>query len=514
MNDQEYINGKKQVSLDEFLSFEPIDAISFDFLSQGEEADRTKLINEIYHKIFPWYDENSHAGDTLNTYRTAIKKFYGKYYPALDKSTQKEILEIIKENTFSDEDMIFELDYISDSGNPCKKICNNYQLGNFGIFPKLGGINPLRAKVPYNDYFDNILALLRKFYDDELDSETELEKAIHKNSDYFNQFSDIDDFIDKNYLIDFLGRDSEENVGILGLSEAQDFEQYVEAVTSIIDKRGCRIYKVLHDLEPNDGEPLDILDLEDDKSDNVEEIKKDTTISYLTSLEKTLSKLDVIEESYQQEIEPLAQKYNEIKDNFSIKLIIFSILSFFPLIIASSIIGMIFPFGQDIIFILCALLSLGGWGFALYAIISNIKNSAKRKIAKSSYNKMEKESRKKAELKIQKFYDSDEYKKYKYEFPNEFLNQKDVRRLKKLLYERVDNLQQAFSVLEQQKHNEAVQRAEADRVYAENQRRLLAEQQLDEQRRQQRETNNQLQELNKKLEEQNKKLEERNKGRY
>ena len=96
MNVKEYIDSKEQVTLDKFLEFDKVDTVTFDFLSQGGEADRTKLIQEIYHKIFPWYDENKQAGDTLNTYRTAIKKFYGKPYPSLDRKTQQKILSIIE----------------------------------------------------------------------------------------------------------------------------------------------------------------------------------------------------------------------------------------------------------------------------------------------------------------------------------------------------------------------------------------------------------------------------------
>ena len=89
-------SGINKITLEDFLSLNEEQAVRFDFLTQGEEADRTELTNSIYHKLFPWFDEKRHAGDTINTYRIAVKKYYGKYYRFLDRRTQLEIIGIVK----------------------------------------------------------------------------------------------------------------------------------------------------------------------------------------------------------------------------------------------------------------------------------------------------------------------------------------------------------------------------------------------------------------------------------
>ena len=101
-------SGVKKITLDDFLALDEEQAVKFDFLTQGEEADRAALTNSIYHKLFPWFDEQIHAGDTLNTYRIAVKKYYGKYYRFLDRKKQLEIIAIIKKYTPHNDDQIFE----------------------------------------------------------------------------------------------------------------------------------------------------------------------------------------------------------------------------------------------------------------------------------------------------------------------------------------------------------------------------------------------------------------------
>ncbi|CIV92272.1 Uncharacterised protein [Streptococcus pneumoniae] len=110
------------------------------------------IVNKlIYKDIFEWYDDKVHSGDTLITYRTAIfRKYYGKSYSKLSRDKQREILNIIKSYTEYDDDFPFEFELDNKEKN-VYQICNNYQIGNFGIFPK-GRINPKRAQSPYNDY--------------------------------------------------------------------------------------------------------------------------------------------------------------------------------------------------------------------------------------------------------------------------------------------------------------------------------------------------------------------------
>lgn len=89
---------EQRVTLPDFVKMGEEQASQFDFLTLGDEPDRCDLIKEVYQRIFPWYDEEEDAGDTLNTYRIAIKTFYGKYYRYLAREKQLEILDI-KKNT-------------------------------------------------------------------------------------------------------------------------------------------------------------------------------------------------------------------------------------------------------------------------------------------------------------------------------------------------------------------------------------------------------------------------------
>ena len=52
-------SGINKITLEDFLSLNEEQAVRFDFLTQGEEADRTELTNSIYHKLFPWFDEKN-----------------------------------------------------------------------------------------------------------------------------------------------------------------------------------------------------------------------------------------------------------------------------------------------------------------------------------------------------------------------------------------------------------------------------------------------------------------------
>ncbi|HFU9781236.1 TPA: hypothetical protein ACGNDM_000225 [Streptococcus agalactiae] len=185
-------------SLQEYIS-DKDRAVKFSFLLQGDEPDRSELTKLIYSEIFEWYNENEHSGDTLITYRTAIfRKYYGKSYRNLSRDKQNEILNVIKSYTHCDEDFPFEFE-LEDKENPVYQICNNYQIGNFGIFPK-GRINPKRAQSPYNDYFDLALSVIWELYDGTLTPDDEFKKAILDEKEYFNQFEDFETFLSENFL--------------------------------------------------------------------------------------------------------------------------------------------------------------------------------------------------------------------------------------------------------------------------------------------------------------------------
>lgn len=242
MNLKQYI--KKPIkNVDEFLKIENPE--NFDFLQQGEEADRTELTKEIYSIIFPWFDDKKHSGDTLNTYRTIIgRKFYNKFYMLLPRDKQKEILEI---NGRYHTSSLLEFDFQGKT-QMYKQICNNYKIGNFGIFPKgrlvdgkIIGINVDRSKAPYYDYFDLTLEKIKDLYEGKLKGETALEKTLLKEKEYFAYFKTFDEYIKLNFLTSYLDEDGE----IKKLSEIETYDEYVRVANDIINKRGQEIVEHL-----------------------------------------------------------------------------------------------------------------------------------------------------------------------------------------------------------------------------------------------------------------------------
>ena len=225
-------------------------ATKFSFLFQGDEPDRSELTKQIYSEIFDWYDDKKHSGDTLITYRTAIfRNFYKKSYKYLPREQQERILNVTKFATEYDNDFPFEFE-VETGGQRVKQICNNYQLGNFGIFPK-GKINPTRAQSPYNDYFDLALAVIYDFYEGTLTPDDGFKKAILEEADYFNQFGDFETYVAKNYLSAFF----DDEGYLIPLSEIENFDDYVLISNKIIRERTLDILNVL--LENRGKETLD-----------------------------------------------------------------------------------------------------------------------------------------------------------------------------------------------------------------------------------------------------------------
>lgn len=235
---------ERSIPLADFLKLDEEQAIQFDFLTQGPEADRCSLINEVYRRVFPWFDGKLDAGDTLSTYRTAIRVFYGHNYRSLDRKRQREILTIVQKYTPRGERQVFEVERIDKHGRPYYQICNNYQLGNFGIMPIRDGINPKRARSPYFDFFDKYLELVNAFYADQLTAADGLPEAIQKQRMYFENFHDMDNFVDMNMLTDFFENNGS-SYEVIPLSKMRSFEEYVRAVTKIISLRGRHLWHKL-----------------------------------------------------------------------------------------------------------------------------------------------------------------------------------------------------------------------------------------------------------------------------
>lgn len=281
---QEYISDKEK-------------AIKFSFLLQGDEPDRSELMKLIYKDIFEWYDDKVHSGDTLITYRTAIfRKYYGKSYSKLSRDKQREILNIIKSYTEYDDDFPFEFELDNKEKN-VYQICNNYQIGNFGIFPK-GRINPKRAQSPYNDYFDLTLSVIWDLYDGTLTPDDEFKRAILDEKEYFDQFKDFETFLSDNFLTVFF----DDEGYLIRLSEIDDFEEYVRISNQIIYTRGLAILTYLQSRYDDNSE-LPTQQLEEKK-----------TVPKPTTKEMAHRTLEIAEEEIDK-ISKLDEHFNELEVN-------------------------------------------------------------------------------------------------------------------------------------------------------------------------------------------------------
>ena len=281
---QEYISDKEK-------------AIKFSFLLQGDEPDRSELIKLIYKDIFEWYDDKVHSGDTLITYRTAIfRKYYGKSYSKLSRDKQHEILDIIKSYTEHNDDFPFEFE-LDSKGKKVYQICNNYQIGNFGIFPK-GRINPKRAQSPYNDYFDLALSVIWDLYDGTLTPDDEFKKAILDEKEYFDQFKDFETFLSENFLTVFF----DDEGYLIRLSEIDNFEEYVRISNQIIYTRGLAILTYLQSRYDDNSEVP------------TQQLEEKKTVPKPTTKEMAHRTLEIAEEEIDK-LSKLDEHFNELEVN-------------------------------------------------------------------------------------------------------------------------------------------------------------------------------------------------------
>jgi len=158
------------------------------------------------------------------------------------------------------------------NGNMYYQICNNYQLGNFGILPIHGGINPKRAADPYFDFFDIFLLSVYAFYNEDVSFEGELANAIKSRKDYFQQFDSAEDFVNRNMLTEYFYNQEDNEIGtyddLTYFSKMKSFEEYVQAVTTIITRRGKYIWNIL--AGPEQAEDLKVPSNENAESPKVD----------------------------------------------------------------------------------------------------------------------------------------------------------------------------------------------------------------------------------------------------
>jgi hypothetical protein len=165
------------------------------------------------------------GGDTLITYRSAVRKIYGKYFGDLDSRTQKEILSALETYSCTSHKQIL----FSDG----RGVINNHQIGNMMPFPSsIPSMNRLRAGKLY-DYFDRFLQEVENYYGNPTGyrPSSTLQAAIHYQHGYFDFFKTYDQYIEDNLLQDFVSKD---------LWAITDFREYLQVANDIIDRRGKR----------------------------------------------------------------------------------------------------------------------------------------------------------------------------------------------------------------------------------------------------------------------------------
>lgn len=253
-------------SINDLLNLNEKQAVSYNFASEGEEADRSVLAKKVYNSLFWFYDNKEFyrqafewfgrkkgyedlTGDTAITWRTVImKKYYKRAYRNLTEEQHDEIKSILKK--YSQFDGPVEFVDKDTEGKDFMQLSNYYVLGNLVLNPTWGGINPKRAAY-LNDCYDDFLNLVKKFYEESNKNSFNndgLELAILEQKDYFGMFKTFNNFIDSNLLQDFTdGYDDQGNYNIKDLSDAETFEDYVKASVSVINARSKRMWDKLQE---------------------------------------------------------------------------------------------------------------------------------------------------------------------------------------------------------------------------------------------------------------------------
>ena len=224
-------------------------ALSYvDFFDRDHDADSSpRVVNLFKHQFPDLYQATNRGeiktadrrqmvlgGDTLITYRSAVKKIYGKYFSELDTSTMKDILSALEVYSVT----AYKKIQFSDG----KGVVNNHQIGNMMPFPSsLPSMNTLRAG-KYYDYFDRFLNHVKGYYDNPTGflPSSKLQEAIYYQHGYFDFFKTYDNYIERNFLQDFVGKD------LWGIA---DFREYLRVANEIIDSRGKRFTIQLSNIE-------------------------------------------------------------------------------------------------------------------------------------------------------------------------------------------------------------------------------------------------------------------------
>lgn len=242
---KDYFATQQQVTLDEFMNQGAGKALSFDFLSQGENPAESSLAKAIYRELFPWYDEEKHVGTVINPYQLAIEHFYKQPFEKLPIDVQDDILAIIgdseeSEGKFYKSENLLTYDEVTAAGETIRHLNDNHMLGNFILMPRDSKIADVMKLPPYNDFFDEFLELVFPYYHEEPKRQDALTLEMENNADYFANFGDINDYVEDNFLEDYYHK------GDLWIASAlAHFSTYVAYVKFLVFARGEAMFQQL-----------------------------------------------------------------------------------------------------------------------------------------------------------------------------------------------------------------------------------------------------------------------------
>lgn len=213
-----------------------------DFYDPPDDADCSREVLTVYRAQFPDLYRAADCGliktstglpcqlggDTLITYKSVIRKIYGKYFADLDAQTKLDIRSALESFSHTSRKRISYWD------SETLTLINNHQIGNMMPFPSgRPSLNSLRATAPLYDAFDGFLIEVERYYSarHSYRPHSELQRAIAYQMGYFDFFQNYNGFIEGNLLQDFEGKN---------MSAITDFRHYVEVANEIIDRRGRR----------------------------------------------------------------------------------------------------------------------------------------------------------------------------------------------------------------------------------------------------------------------------------
>lgn len=187
-------------------------------LQYSLSSDNSPLAKEIYKKLFEFYEDEKYSGDLVFSWKSASLVKDGDYIGRREETVDnKRVIGNIFPNFLSDRKFSLNLN----------------RNGHFGDFP--------------HDYFDIYLDHVAKYaYNIDCANIKEyfpLKRAIlgEKNQEYFKQFENFDDFLEKNYFVEIWKSMQNEPFSDM------EFDSFKKVSTELIEIRGRIMVKKLLD---------------------------------------------------------------------------------------------------------------------------------------------------------------------------------------------------------------------------------------------------------------------------